>query len=364
MAAGGPLRRCGASGLVGGAPRSEPSREKAWLWAAASARNLARRLRRERARRADAPALVARAEFLRRSLQTHAALDAWNKHHRHNMGAALAEAKLNGLPPHLEEQARRDKRAGDWARHAPFSGSGATGSAEVECTTQYVVVPVDRVKVVPHFIVVQVSPPVAPEGLEQLVEAGELDVDTETTEKHLELVAEAAKEKHRDQQAREAAAGAASSRPPLALAASSQVERGVIDVDPDSDAESRLLQAFQEPASIVEEHEPVVAVTEACACDGPPAGVGGEEAPASEERAVAAAIDPRSVLSRQNLEVVAGQVFESVGPIGTDQEFEDVVTTILLEFEPLVQSVKELEELQDWTCEIVNALIDSSNSAQ
>ena len=198
--------------------------------------------------------------------------------------------------------------------------------------------PVERVKVVPHFIVVQVSPPVAPEVLEPQDGKEAQDVDMETTEKHLGhgLVAEAA----------------ASRRPPLSLGASLQVEREVIVLDPELEGDSKLLLASVEPASIAEEHELVGAVTVERAGDD-------EEAPDSEERAVVAASDPRAELTRQNVAVVAGQVLQSVGPIGTQREFEDVVCLILEEFEPIIQSVEQLVEVQDWVC----AFIDKPTSS-
>ena len=312
------------------------------MWAAASARNLARRLRRERARAAAAPeSLVARAESLRRSLQTHAELDAWNKHHRHNMGAALAEAKSNGLPPELVEQARRDKRAGDWARHAPFTGLGAAGPAEVEGAVQYIVVPVERVKIVPHFIVVESSPPVELEMLESMEVSETKDVGEDAVVRSLEPAQPVKALGGGQVAAWEASASRCPSTPPDA---GLEVQCMYVAQDHDSEADSKEFidhsteWPFSEAECVVSGQQLPMEELGTCAGDE-------EEAPCEEREVVAF-----------DLEVAARQVLQSVGPIRTDQEFEDAACLTLEKVEPRIQSVEELIKLQNWACTIISSL--------
>ena len=156
MATGGPPRGGGASGH---GRSSHVARE----WAASSARNLARRLRRRWAATASVN-LTERSGALRRALDAHARLDDWNGFHCHNMGSALAAARGSGLPTPDVVDALVAKRAGDVARHAAFvqlpreAASLGLGSFDGPAapSVQYVVVqvPVERVVVVPQYIVV------------------------------------------------------------------------------------------------------------------------------------------------------------------------------------------------------------------
>ena len=89
-------------------------------WAAASARGLARRLRRQReALDSHVGDLVTRAGDLRVALRGHQRLDDANGMHHHNMGVAL-RAAVGRLPEQELRDIAVDKRLGDRARHAPF----------------------------------------------------------------------------------------------------------------------------------------------------------------------------------------------------------------------------------------------------
>ena len=124
VAAGGP--RLASGGLPEAelrplCPRRAPEAAKqAKEWAAASARNLARRLR--RARRVlvgSSMRLRERVEALSAALAEHARLDGVAGRHHHQMGMALAAAAAS-LTPEEIRCSREVKRLGDLARHAPF----------------------------------------------------------------------------------------------------------------------------------------------------------------------------------------------------------------------------------------------------
>ena len=112
MAAGGPRPR---------APEAIAARAREW--AAASARNLARRLRRKARESADKTyaEIGTRLNHLRASLRTHQMLSQRNGCHDHNLGAAMVRAEASGLLSEAERQdAKTNKHLGNLARHAPF----------------------------------------------------------------------------------------------------------------------------------------------------------------------------------------------------------------------------------------------------
>lgn len=109
-----------------GGPRSdapEAAASPARTWAAASARNLARRLRRQAqaaARQGMAMGMQDRIRHLRRALQSHSRLTQMLGHHVHNHGEALAAT--SGLLSKEEfEYEKSTKQLGNWARHASFA---------------------------------------------------------------------------------------------------------------------------------------------------------------------------------------------------------------------------------------------------
>ncbi|CAK0880487.1 unnamed protein product [Prorocentrum cordatum] len=93
-------------------------------WAAASARTLARRLRRERRREVGetrATALAWRTAALRRALAAHWQLADRLGAHAPKFGETVAAARLIGLEDGLQE-VLEDLALGNWARHAPPPG--------------------------------------------------------------------------------------------------------------------------------------------------------------------------------------------------------------------------------------------------
>jgi len=88
-------------------------------WAAASARNLARRLRRARAAGRGPLSLGARLADIGRGLSLHADLDFLNGEHHHCLGRALAAARPR-LAPSQRSDAVLVKRARDMGCHAAF----------------------------------------------------------------------------------------------------------------------------------------------------------------------------------------------------------------------------------------------------
>ena len=112
-----------------GGPRCEAPRA-AKAWATASARNLARRLRRAACAKRGFDGLGSRLKHLRRALRTHAGLESANKVHDHNLGTAIARAVgLGILSDEQAKEARMVKRAGDIARHCAFAGVATTAAA-------------------------------------------------------------------------------------------------------------------------------------------------------------------------------------------------------------------------------------------
>ncbi|CAK0824729.1 unnamed protein product, partial [Prorocentrum cordatum] len=104
------------------AARKRPRALEARVWAAASARTLARRLRRERRSALGdtrAGALAHRLKFLRVALVEHWAIDDRMGCHFPSMGETVVAARLLGWPPEEVKYYVEVLEAGNWSRHAP-----------------------------------------------------------------------------------------------------------------------------------------------------------------------------------------------------------------------------------------------------
>ena len=111
-----------------GGPRQSTQAATGSMWAAASARNLARRLRRQALQRSQAYIrnLGLRLQHLRAALCIHANIEGRIGMHYHNLGEAIGCAKAKGALSPLEvREAKVAKELGDLARHAAFHGPDA-----------------------------------------------------------------------------------------------------------------------------------------------------------------------------------------------------------------------------------------------